>query len=95
MFEDGVFCIAAVMGILGIIWCTAGEKKYWTKYLTSFALKLLERGSLGVFLLYGSNMLLTVLDMPVKVGINVVSVGCCAVLGIPGFALNYGIACLG
>lgn len=85
LFEQGWGYIIGVTIIIGII--LAGKK------LEVFG-GLLMRASVGSVLLYFGNMVCSFVGVPTLVGLNVFTVLCSAVLGVPGILGLYVLALL-
>ncbi len=85
MLETGAVYILGVTGIIGFIVCARKME---------IIFRMIVRGCLGVVLLYGVNLLLTYIGQEVIVGLNLFTIGCSAILGVPGVIMLYAVAAI-
>ena len=55
---------------------------------------MIVRGCFGVVLLYGANLLIEYIGIDVLVGLNLLTIGCSAILGVPGVVMLYAVAAI-
>ena len=85
MLETGAVYILGITGIIGFILCTRKMELIF---------RMIVRGCLGVVLLYGANLVLEYMGTDVLVGLNWLTIGCSAILGVPGVIMLYAVAAL-
>lgn len=83
MLETGTVCIVGVTGMIGMILCL--RKMDW---LLRFATRI----SVGVVLMYGTNIVMELLGMESRVGINLWTILSAGIFGVPGVVLWYVLA---
>lgn len=83
MLETGAIYILGVTGIIGFILCARKMEMIF---------RMIVRGCLGVVFLYGANLVISYLGTEVLVGLNLLTIGCSAILGGPGVLMLYAVA---
>ncbi|NLG03856.1 MAG: transcriptional regulator [Clostridia bacterium] len=84
--KDGMMIVLAVCAI---VLCIVFMKKK-IEYIINFIIRTLSGG----IYIYMLNQIVLLLGLDVSVGINLVSLLTCAILGFPGVLLLFGIVCL-
>lgn len=85
MLETGAVYILGVTGMIGLILCARKMEVIF---------RMIVRGCLGVVLLYGANLLIQYMETDVLVGLNLLTISCSALLGVPGVIMLYAVAAL-
>ena len=85
MLETGAVYILGVTGMIGLIVCARKMEVIF---------RMIVRGCLGVVLLYGANLLIQYMETDVLVGLNLLTISCSAILGVPGVIMLYAVAAL-
>lgn len=85
MLETGAVYILGVTGMIGFIVCARKMEVIF---------RMIVRGCLGVVLLYGANLLIQYMETDVLVGLNLLTISCSAILGVPGVIMLYAVAAL-
>lgn len=85
MLETGAVYILGVTGLIGLIVCARKME---------FIFRMIVRGCLGVVLLYGGNLLISYIGTEVLVGLNLLTISCSAILGVPGVIMLYAVAAI-
>jgi len=85
MLETGAVYILGVTGMIGLIVCARKMEVIF---------RMIVRGCLGVVLLYGANLLIQYMETDVLVGLNLLTISCSALLGVPGVIMLYAVAAL-
>lgn len=80
--EDSMKDVSAYLSI-GIV-CLVVLMIVFFKNKMEYLLRLLLRGAVGIALIYGANHLFQFMGIDCFVGLNIVSVLTCIILGIPG-----------
>lgn len=82
MLEMGAGYIIGVTGLIGFFLCV--RKMEWL-------LRMIMKACVGIVLIYGCNLLMEYFGMQILVGLNPITIGCSAVLGVPGVVLLYAV----
>lgn len=85
MLETGAVYILGVTGLIGLIVCARKLE---------IIFRMIVRGCLGVVLLYGGNLLIGYIGTDVLVGLNMLTISCSALLGVPGVIMLYAVAAI-